>query len=73
MGILKCWNLKRAQEKAREKAKESREAKDKSYEDHPWTELCEDVTEPKNLRVPEPSKQALKPSRAEADFKNSKE
>lgn len=67
MGILKCWNLKRAQEKAQEKAK------DKSYEDHPWTELCEDVTEPKNLRVPEPSKQALKQSRAEADFKNSKE
>ena len=30
--------------RADEKAKESREAKDKSYEDYPWAELCEDVT-----------------------------
>ena len=34
-----------------EKAKESREAKDKSYEDCPWTELCEDVAKLKKLRV----------------------
>ena len=36
-----------------EKAKEIREAKDKSYEDYPWTEPCEDVMKLKKLRVPE--------------------
>ena len=64
--------------RAEEKAKERRGAKDKSYEDYPWTELCEDATEIKNiyeidivlrlfikkLRVPE----VLKPPRAEAAF-----
>ena len=39
-----------------EKAKERREAKDKSYEDYPWTELCEDVTKLKKLHVPELNK-----------------
>jgi len=39
-----------------EKAKESRKAKGKSYEDYPWTELCEDVTKFKKLRVPELNK-----------------
>ena len=42
--------------RAEEKAKESREAKDKSYEDCPWTELCEDVTKVKKLRVSELNK-----------------
>ena len=42
--------------RAEEKAKESREAKDKSHEDYPWTELRKDVTKLKKLRVPEPNK-----------------
>ena len=41
--------------RAEEKAKESREAKDKSYEDYPSTELCKDVTELRK-RVPELNK-----------------
>ena len=39
-----------------EKAKERREAKDKSYEDYPWTALCEDVMKLKKLSVPELNK-----------------
>ena len=39
-----------------EKAKESREANNKSYEDYPWTELCEDVTKLRKLRIPELNK-----------------
>ena len=42
--------------RAEEKAKESREAKDNSFEDCPWTELCEGVTKLKKLRVPELNK-----------------
>ena len=41
---------------AEEKVKESREAKDKSYKDCRWTELYEDVTKLKKLRVPELNK-----------------
>ena len=52
---MKCWNLKE-KKRAEEKAKESWEAKDKSYDDYPWTELCEDVTKLKKLRVPELNK-----------------
>mgnify|MGYP000477125683 CR=1 FL=1 len=33
-----------------EKAKESREVNSKSYEDYPWTELCEDVMKLKKLQ-----------------------
>ena len=33
-----------------EKAKESREVNGKSYEDYPWTELCEDVMKLKKLQ-----------------------
>ena len=42
--------------RAEERAKESREANDKSREDYPWTELCEDVTKLKKLPVPELNK-----------------
>ena len=42
--------------RAEERAKESRQAKDKSHEDYPWTELCEDVTKLKKLPVPELNK-----------------
>ena len=43
--------------KRAEEAKESREAKDKSYENCPWTELtCKDVTKLKKLCVPELNK-----------------
>ena len=38
--VLEVKRKKRAEEKA----KESRKTKDKSYEDYPWTKLCEDVT-----------------------------
>lgn len=39
--------------KRAEEAKESRGAKDKSYEDCPWIELtCKDVTKLKKLCVP---------------------
>lgn len=38
---------------AEEKAKDSREAKDKLFEDCHWPELREDVTKLKKLRVPE--------------------
>ena len=41
---------------AEEKAKDSREAKDKLFEDYHWTELGEDVTKLKKLRVPELNK-----------------
>lgn len=46
---MRCWNLKGKQ--SRKKTKESREGKDKSYEDYPRTELCEDGTKLKKLRV----------------------
>ena len=59
-------------ERAEEKAKESREAKDKSYEDYPWTELCQDVTKIKKLRVPELNKN-LNHQRAEAAFEERQE
>ena len=39
--------------KMEERARESREAKGKSYEDYPWAKLCEDVTKMKKLCVPE--------------------
>ena len=39
-----------------EKASESREAKEKAYEDYPWADLCEDVNMLKRLRVPELNK-----------------
>ena len=42
--------------RAEEKAKESWEAKDESYEDNPWTELCKDVTKLQKLCVPEQNK-----------------
>ena len=42
--------------RAEEKAKKSREAKDKSNEDYPCTELCEDVKKLQKLHVPELNK-----------------
>ena len=59
--------LKGKREK-KKKAKESREARDKSCEDHPWTELCEDVTRLKKLHLTELNKyltQYLKSSKSE--------
>ena len=47
--VLELKGTKRAEEKA----KESWEAKDESYEDNPWTELCKDVTKLQKLCVPE--------------------
>ena len=41
---------------AKEKVEKSREVKDKSYDDYPWTKLCEDVTKFKKLRVLELNK-----------------
>ena len=46
----------KTKKRAEEKAKLSRYAKDKSYKDYPWTELCEDLTKLKKLRVPELNK-----------------
>ena len=68
---MKCGNLKG--KRAEEKAKEIREEKDKSCEDYPRTELCDDVTKLKKLRVPElkkhlnhhGQKQHLKSSKSE--------
>ena len=45
--VLELQRKKRAEENA----KKSREAKDKSYEDYSWTELCENVTKLKRLLV----------------------
>ena len=39
-----------------DRARESREAKEKLYEDYPWADLCEDVTKLKKLRLPELNK-----------------
>ena len=36
-----------------ERARESRDAKEKIYEDYPWDEIWEDVTKLEKLRVPE--------------------
>ena len=44
---LEVLEFKR-KKKAEEKAKLSRDAKDKSYEDYTWTELCEDLTKLKS-------------------------
>ena len=55
VSISEALDFKR-KNRAEEKAKESREAKDKSNEDYPWTELCKDVTKLKKLRVPELNK-----------------
>ena len=52
---LEVLEFKR-KKRAEEKAKLSRDAKDKSYEDYPSTELCEDLTKLKRLRVPELNK-----------------
>jgi len=52
---LEVLEFKR-KKRAEEKAKLSRDAKDKSYEDYPGTELCEDLTKLKKLRVPELNK-----------------
>ena len=35
-----------------ERARESREAREKSYEDYHWANLCKDATKLKKLRVP---------------------
>ena len=37
----------------KERARESREAREKSCEDYHWANLCEDATKLKKLRVPE--------------------
>ena len=50
------FKRKKKKRRAEEKAKLSRDAKGKSYEDYPWTELCEDLTKFKKLRVPELNK-----------------
>lgn len=55
VSISEALDFKR-KKRAEEKAKESRDAKDKSYEDYPWTELRKDVTKLKKLRVPELNK-----------------
>ena len=47
--VLEFKRKRRAEEKRKEK--ESRDAKEKSYEDYPWTALCEDVAKLKMLRV----------------------
>lgn len=52
---------------AAEKAKESRQAKVKSDEDYPWTDLLQDVTTLKKLRVSELNKY-LNHDGAEAAF-----
>ena len=52
---LEVLEFKR-KKRAEEKAKLSRDAKDQSSEDYPWTELCEDLTKLKKLRVPELNK-----------------
>ena len=39
-----------------ERARESREAREKSYEDYHWANLCEDAAKLKKLRVPELNK-----------------
>ena len=57
--------------RAEEKAKESWEAKDESYEDDPWTELCKDVT--KLQKLCSRAKQLLKPPKAEAAFEEEQE
>ena len=36
-----------------ERARESREAREKSYDDYHWATLCEDAAKLKKLRVPE--------------------
>ena len=51
--MAKCfleWSTGR-KKRVEERAKESREAKDNSNEDHPWTKLSEDVTKVKKIRV----------------------
>ena len=40
----------------RDWTRESREAREKSYEDYHWANLCEDATKLKKLRVPELNK-----------------
>ena len=52
---LEVLEFKR-KKRVEEKPKESAEAKDKSYEDYPWTELCKDVTKLKKLCLPELNK-----------------
>ena len=49
---LEVMEFKR-KKRMEERARESSEAKGKSYEDYPWAELCEDVSRMKKLRVPE--------------------
>ena len=58
--------------RAEEKAKKSREAKDKSNKDYPCTELCEDIKKLQKPHVPELNKnlnhhwlQHLKSSKSE--------
>ena len=55
-----------------EKARESREIKEKSYEDYPWADLCEDAAKLRKLRVPELDKY-LKHHRLKQHFKSSKD
>ena len=66
--MFKCWNLITAAEKA----EESREAKNKSYEYYPLILLCEDVTKLKTLRVPGLNKY-LNHHGAEATFEEQQE
>ena len=55
-----------------EKARESREAKEKSYDDYPWADLCEDAAKLRKLRVPELDKY-LKHHELKQHYKSSKE
>ena len=52
LGVIEFKRKKRMEEKARE----SREAKEKAYEGSPRADLCEDVNMLKKLRVPELNK-----------------
>ena len=62
-----CKKKKRTEERA----KESREAKERSYEDYVWADLCKDAAEMKKLRVPELNKY-LKQHSVHQHLKNNK-
>ena len=53
---MKCWLEFKRKKRAEEKAKKSREAKDKSNKDYPCTELCEDIKKLQKPHVPELNK-----------------
>lgn len=52
---MRSWSSKK-KKRLEERARESREAREKSYEDYHWANLCEDATKLKKLLVPELNK-----------------